>query len=90
MSERGYLVHGRVQGVGFRWWARRIAEGLGLVGNVRNLRDGSVEVMAKGDDEMLERFADELSRGPTMARVDDVQSVAYTLRDAVDSFTIEQ
>jgi acylphosphatase len=69
---RGYRVTGRVQGVGFRWWTRKLARGLGLVGRVRNLDDGSVEVRASGDESGLERLERALRRGPPTARVDAV------------------
>jgi acylphosphatase len=48
MPTRSYHVSGRVQGVGFRWWTREQAEGLGLAGHAVNLDDGRVEVVAEG------------------------------------------
>ncbi|MGI9038919.1 MAG: acylphosphatase [Gemmatimonadota bacterium] len=65
----GFVVHGRVQGVGFRWWTRRTAEDLGLSGSVRNRRDGTVEVRARGPASSVERLADALARGPRSAAV---------------------
>lgn len=88
MSERGFLIHGRVQGVGFRWWTHRTAERLGVVGSVRNRRDGSVEVMARAEDGVLERFENELRKGPPSARVEEIEEVACTLRGDADSFRI--
>ena len=69
----GFRVKGRVQGVGFRWWARRMAAGLGLRGVVLNHMDGSVEVHAGGDEESVALFAAHLSQGPPGARVDGVE-----------------
>jgi acylphosphatase len=69
---RRFTVRGEVQGVGFRWAAREEAARLGLVGGVRNLRDGSVEAEAQGDEEAVERFAAWLRRGPRWARVTEV------------------
>ena len=57
-------VRGRVQGVGFRGWARSEAERIGITGSVRNLPDGSVEVLARGSAAALDRFHQVLSRGP--------------------------
>lgn len=68
-----WVVRGRVQGVGFRWFVLREAERLGLGGFARNLRDGTVEVVSQGPDEALERFEQTLRRGPTGARVDAVE-----------------
>lgn len=62
-------LKGRVQGVGFRYFAVRSARRLGLVGEVRNLPDGSVEVKAAGEGEDLERFKEELRKGPPASRV---------------------
>jgi acylphosphatase len=70
---RGFRVVGRVQGVGFRWWARRTARALGVSGWVRNLPDGSVEVQASGARAALERLEMRLREGPTASRVDRVE-----------------
>ena len=63
------LVHGRVQGVGFRAATLRTARSLNLIGWVRNRADDSVEVTAKGEDEALRRFEEFLRRGPPSAHV---------------------
>ncbi len=67
------FVKGRVQGVGYRWFARNVARELGLTGFVRNLPNGDVEVVAQGDEEVLNQFILELQRGPAFAHVVDVQ-----------------
>jgi acylphosphatase len=74
-ARAGFLVAGRVQGVGFRWWTLRTARGLGLHGTVRNRPDGSVEVHAAGSRSALSRFASALRDGPAHARVDAVESI---------------
>lgn len=63
------LVSGRVQGVGFRAFAVREAERIGIEGWVRNLPDGRVEALARGEPAALEEFLDALRRGPLLARV---------------------
>jgi len=68
-----YRVVGRVQGVGFRRWTRRFAEDLGLEGAVRNLPDGSVEVVAEGGEAGLAALQRALESGPPLARVDAVE-----------------
>lgn len=73
MPQVRYLVRGRVQGVGFRWFVWSEADRLGLRGFARNLPDGSVEVMAEGAAEALEGLCQSLARGPKMARVDRVE-----------------
>lgn len=70
---RRWLVRGRVQGVGFRWFVWREAERLGLRGSAQNLPDGSVEVIAEGPEKALEALERSLGRGPAAARVDRVE-----------------
>jgi len=66
------VVHGDVQGVGFRYWARRQASELGLTGYVRNRWNGTVEVVAEGHRAPLQRLVNRLGRGPRAARVQQV------------------
>jgi acylphosphatase len=68
-----FLVHGRVQGVGFRWFVWKTAQRLGLGGVARNLPDGSVEVVAEGPGPALEQLAQALQRGPPLAQVERVE-----------------
>lgn len=79
---RRYLVSGRVQGVGFRYFTLDIARREGLTGLVRNLPDGRVEVVAEGERDTLARLESALWRGPSHARVEDVdvESIAPTGR----------
>jgi acylphosphatase len=63
------VVTGRVQGVGYRFFAQEAAEALGVVGWVRNGWDGSVEVEAQADPGTLETFCERLREGPTLAYV---------------------
>lgn len=67
------LVAGRVQGVGYRAFARRHALALGLVGHTENLPDGRVEVVAEGDKAELEHYLHLLQRGPVHAQVQGVE-----------------
>jgi acylphosphatase len=65
-------VHGRVQGVGFRWWTRSRALELGLVGHASNLADGRVEVVAEGSREHCEQLLETLRSGKSPGRVEMV------------------
>lgn len=78
------ISRGRVQMVMYRDFATRKARGLGLVGVVRNLPDGTVHTIAEGERAMLERFITKLKHGPLLARVDEV-SVSYS--SATQSFS---
>ena len=66
------LVSGRVQHVGFRYWAQEHAERLGLTGTVENLDDGRVEVVIQGMPEMVNEMKEKLYQGPSMAVVRQV------------------
>lgn len=87
---RRFHVSGRVQGVGFRYFAERAALRLGVAGYAKNLPDGRVEVYAQGTAEQLEELKSELRRGPFLAKVHRVdESDAETLPEYSGNFTIE-
>jgi acylphosphatase len=65
-----FLVFGRVQGVGFRYFTWQEAKKLGLKGSVRNRIDGSVEVIAQGDETQMADFEGWLNKGPKTAKVE--------------------
>ena len=73
MTRNHVRIHGRVQGVFFRADARARAESLGLAGWIRNAADGSVEAVFEGDEERVRSMVDWCRRGPSGARVDDVE-----------------
>ncbi|WP_109809423.1 acylphosphatase [Sphingosinithalassobacter portus] len=84
MIARHLFVSGRVQGVFFRDWTVATARGLGLVGWVRNLSDGRVEIVAQGDETAIERMIAQCRQGPENARVDEID-----ISDApTENFTI--
>lgn len=68
-----YIVHGKVQGVGYRYATNKQAVSLNLKGFVRNCPDKSVEIYAQGDETDLEKFYEWLKIGPSLARVSDVE-----------------
>jgi acylphosphatase len=70
---RRFLVRGRVQGVGFRWFVEREAFLLQIAGWVRNNSDGTVEVMAQGTRDQLAGLHSRLREGPRAARIDEVE-----------------
>src|SRR5512144_68237 len=86
---RRYVVRGRVQGVGFRWFVEREAGTLGIAGWVRNNFDGSVEVLAMGNREQLSQLRSRLRAGPRAARVDDVEESEAQPVPGLKSFRIE-
>lgn len=85
---RRYLVRGRVQGVGFRWFVEREAHILKLTGWVRNNPDGSVEALAMGTREQLAGFRLRLQKGPRAARVDHVEEIETEPTAGLHSFQV--
>ncbi len=67
------IVSGRVQGVGYRWFARENAQDLELTGYVKNLSDGDVEVVAQGREENVLEFTSLLRQGPSFSQVIDLK-----------------
>ncbi len=82
------IVSGKVQMVMYRDFAQRKARGLKLVGEVENMNDGTVRVVAEGDRASLERYLEKLRKGPLLARVDDVAPRWSTATGAYTDFTI--
>jgi acylphosphatase len=86
---RRFIVRGRVQGVGFRWFVEREAHILGIAGWVRNNADSSVEVLAQGTKEQLAALRSRLRQGPRAARVDDVEEFESQPISETNTFRIE-
>jgi len=82
-------LHGRVQGVGFRYFARGAARELGLVGRVRNLRDGSVEIEVAGEPERVEQLKAWMRQGPPGAAVAGLHEERLAAEPPWDSFEID-
>jgi acylphosphatase len=91
MTAKRYFVSGQVQGVGYRFFAVRMAQRLGIHGFVRNLRDGRVEVYAIGDAAQHEDLKQALERGPNAASVSSViEQDAEVVPRYSDGFSIEE
>jgi acylphosphatase len=88
VAARIYLVRGRVQGVGYRFYVQRVATMLGLTGYVRNLDDGRVEVYAAGPPDKLSDLSGALRQGPRLADVRGVDEQEAALHH-YSSFQIE-
>jgi acylphosphatase len=88
MQGRLWLVSGRVQGVGFRWYVLQAARRCGVKGNVRNLSDGRVEVRVTGSASRLASLLYEIRKGPRSSRVDDVLESMLDANQGFDEFTV--
>jgi acylphosphatase len=84
-----FLVSGRVQGVGFRFFAERWANQLNIRGYVKNLWDGGVEVYAIGEEISIQEFKRHLAEGPRSARVSGIEESDEPVRKEYSTFLIE-
>jgi acylphosphatase len=89
IEAKRYLVRGRVQGVGFRWFVEREAHMLGIAGWVRNNHDGTVEVLAQGTRDQLSGLHSRLREGPRASRVDAVEVSEASPTAGINSFRIQ-
>ncbi len=88
LETAAWRITGVVQGVGFRYWTRGRALGLGIRGTVRNAPDGTVEVQAAGTPDQLSEFRRLLQRGPAGSIVRAVESIESSMGDFPVSFKI--
>jgi acylphosphatase len=86
---RRFLISGRVQGVGYRYFAVRAAATYQVSGYVRNLDSGQVEVVAEGPREAMEEFQKELAAGPYHAQVTEVAETNIEVTGRYQGFRIE-
>jgi acylphosphatase len=85
---RKFVISGRVQGVGFRWFALETARREGVGGTVRNTPDRRVEIVVEGEAEAVERFERAVRRGPSSARVDDFETEMMPPTGRATSFRV--
>jgi len=83
------IVHGRVQGVGFRYFVQHVGNCLGLTGNVRNCPDGTVEIIIEGNPMKIIEFINAVEKGPSLARVQRVDVADIPVEGTYGSFSIE-
>ena len=89
MKQYEYIITGRVQGVGFRYYVYKKANELGLKGWVRNTVDGSVQVVAQGDESVLNILVEYLYVGPPLARIDKISKVETQLSAVFHNFSVK-
>lgn len=83
------IVKGRVQGVGYRYFARERAHMLGITGYVKNLWSGDVEIVAQGDEQIVSGFIDLLREGPSFSMVSDMEITDINSEDHYNKFSVE-
>jgi acylphosphatase len=82
-------ITGRVQGVGFRYFAQQKAKEMGITGWVRNSVDGGVIIIAQGIEAEIKTFIDYLYIGPTLSRVDKISTCVMQITTVFDSFSVK-
>ena len=82
-------MRGRVQGVGFRFFVQHVGNRLGLVGNVRNCPDSTVEIVVEGNERKIAEFVKQVEKGPSLAWVQRVDVVDIPVQGTYGSFLIE-
>jgi acylphosphatase len=87
---RKLFISGQVQRVGYRYFAQRVAARHQVLGYVRNLADGRVEVLAEGTPEGVEGFKHDLAAGPAFSRVEQVEELSLEPTGSFSSFRIER
>lgn len=85
---REILISGRVQGVGYRYFAQRSARQYNITGYVKNLYDGNVEVFAEGEEKQIELFIADLRQGPPFGDVENLAIKAIPFEDRYNSFHV--
>ncbi|MDA8633868.1 acylphosphatase [Verrucomicrobiales bacterium] len=88
MTARQYFFSGRVQGVGFRYSTKQLAKGFDVLGWVRNLGDGRVELQIMGDEEELDEFIQEMHDSPMGHHIQEQEERAVPLLEGVRGFSI--
>ncbi|MEM7602963.1 MAG: acylphosphatase [Verrucomicrobiota bacterium] len=90
MTARQYLFAGRVQGVGFRYSTKRLAKGFDVLGWVKNLPDGRVELQIMGEEEELDEFIEELNESPLGHHIREQEERTVPLLEGVVGFSLQE
>ncbi len=82
-------IHGKVQGVGYRFFATRVARRLGLKGYIQNNRDGSVEAAVEGEQDAIDEWLEELKEGPRYAEVTKIDQESKEFTGRLPDFDVK-
>jgi acylphosphatase len=83
------IVHGRVQGVGFRYFVQNVGRRMDLVGNVSNAPDSTVDIVVEGEGGKIADFVKQVEKGPSLARVQRIDVLDIPVQGKYGSFLIE-
>ena len=82
-------IHGKVQGVGYRFFATRVARRLGLKGSIQNQRDGSIEAVVEGEKKTIDDWIEELKEGPRYAEVTKIDQETKDFTGRLGDFDVK-
>jgi acylphosphatase len=82
-------IHGKVQGVGYRFFATRVARRLGLKGSIQNQRDGTVEAVVEGEKKVIDEWIEELKEGPRYAEVTSIDQETKEFTGRLGDFDVK-
>jgi acylphosphatase len=88
-EQRHIRIHGKVQGVGYRFFATRVARRLGLKGFIENNRDGTVEATVEGDKSAIDEWLEELKEGPRYAEVTKIDQETKDFSGRLPDFDVK-
>ena len=88
-EQRVIRIHGKVQGVGYRFFATRVARRLGLKGNIQNNRDGSVDAVVEGEKGVIDDWIEELKEGPRYAEVTKIDQETKDFTGRLGDFDVK-
>jgi len=83
------IVHGRVQGVGFRYFVQNVGRQMELAGNVSNAPDSTVDIIVEGEAEKIADFIRQVEKGPSLSRVQRIDVLDIPIQGKYGSFLIE-
>jgi acylphosphatase len=86
---RRIIIHGKVQGVGYRFFATRVARRLGLKGSIQNQRDGTVEAIVEGEKKAIDDWIDQLKEGPRYAEVTKIDQETKEFTGRLGDFDVK-
>jgi acylphosphatase len=86
---RHIKIHGKVQGVGYRFFATRVARRLGLKGWIQNNRDATVEAMVEGEKNVIDEWLEELKEGPRYAEVTNIDQETMPFSGKLPDFDVK-
>ena len=88
-EQRVIRIHGKVQGVGYRFFATRVARRLGLKGNIQNNRDGTVDAVVEGEKDAIDDWIEELKEGPRYAEVTKIDQETKEFTGRLADFDVK-